>query len=627
VVAVGLVVTLVTGGGYRFGIITSFIFTIAALSLVVLTGLIGQISLAQAALAGAGGFILSGLSHGLHIPFPISTVLAALAAAGFGIIVGLPALRIRGAQLAVVTLAAGLALEQFVFDNPSFSSASGAVVPNPRLFGLNLAVQKGYDTARWQFAVLVLIIVTLVALAVGNLIRSDTGKAFLAIRSNERASAAAGIGVTSNKLLAFGFASFLAGLCGALIGYSRGQISGDSFSSTMGITFLVFAYLGGITSISGAVIAGTLVPLGIGYVIINRLFPHLGNYYLLISSVGLIVTAIFNPEGISRVLASQAATVRSWLTRPFRSGQRFPVTPSLRTAQVTHNGSKALKAPKAPTRQVPLPLSPAGLIPRTASPALMVEGLTVEYGGLRAVDNLSLEVAAGEIVGLIGPNGAGKTSLVDAVTGFTEAEGRVIVCGDDLAGRHPHERARSGLSRTWQSVELFRDLTIRDNIAVSTSRPGLLGTLKDLVWPRSRASAEALWSASLLGVEDYLDMQPGDLSLGQQKLVGVSRALAPRPAVVILDEPAAGLDSTETTALGCQIATIADLGIAVLLIDHDMDLVLQVCHRVYVIDFGRLIATGSPEDIRNNPEVIAAYLGGAPGTEVEAGASESGTIR
>jgi ABC-type branched-subunit amino acid transport system ATPase component/ABC-type branched-subunit amino acid transport system permease subunit len=541
--------------------------------------------------------LLSKLTDHLGVPFPVAPVLAAAGAAVFGVMIGLPALRIRGAQLAVVTLAASLALEQFIFNNSSFTGLLGAPVRSATLFGMNLSVRQGSNTARWQFGLLVLLVVAVVALAVANLIRSDTGKAFMAIRSNERASSAAGIAVTTNKLVAFAMASFLAGLCGAFIGYSRGQITGESFSTTVSIAFLVYAYLGGITSVSGAMVAGLLAPLGIGYVAINRLLPQAGNGYVLFASVGLITTAMFNPEGISRVFAVQWASLKKKFGRA-RDGQTGPAVAV--ADDVARNGEVGGGHAAGPPRRTRTIANEA---------ALAVDGLTVVYGGLRAVQDVSFSVAGGEIVGLIGPNGAGKTSIVDGVTGFTPCAGQIAVAGRDLSQLSPHERARSGLSRTWQSVELFRDLSIRDNIAVATSRPSSVGTARDLVAPRSRASAEALWAASLLGVERYLDMWPNDLSLGHQKLVGVARALAPHPTVVILDEPAAGLDSQETASLGEHIEAIAAEGTAVLLIDHDMELVLEVCDRVYVIDFGRLIASGTPDEIRRDQRVVAAYLG------------------
>lgn len=635
VVALGLVLMFGTSGGYRFGLINSLIITIVALSLVVVTGLVGQISLAQAGLAGAGGFVLSGLSNSLAIPFPISTLLAGLVAAAFGVLIGLPALRIRGAQLAVVTLAAALALDQFVFGNPSFTQSGGVMIPDPSLFGINLAVQKGYNTARWQFGLVVVLVVVLCAFGVGNLIRSDTGRAFLAIRSNERASAAAGISVTSNKLVAFAIASFFAGICGAFLGYSRGQISADSFSSANGVTFLVFAYLGGITSIFGSIVAGALAPLGFGYVLITRLFPGLGNEYILISSVALILTAILNPDGISSAMAGRATAMASRFRRltlgqsdesadvglsdhqEGTTGRQLTQT-SAKIDEITPTsapgaalssklaGAALERRPVDPSRPTRGLTHPEGL---AREPVLQVVRLSIKYGGLLAVDNVSLDVKAGEVVGLIGPNGAGKTSIVDAVSGFTPAAGEVRVRGVDFGRLAPHQRARAGLGRTWQAVELFGDLTVRENISVATARSSALKSVLDLVRPRSRVSKDALWAASLLKLEDSLDKKPGQLSLGRQKLVGVARALAPRPAVVILDEPAAGLDSNETLGLLRDIRAVAAENIAILLIDHDMDLVLEACNRIVVLNFGKMIAVGSPEAIRGDPAVVAAYLG------------------
>jgi branched-chain amino acid transport system permease protein len=308
----GVLSLTLTSGTYRFGVITSMILAIMALSLVVLTGLAGQISLAQAAVAGTAGFALSKIGTGL--PFPVSTLAAALLAALLGLAIGIPALRIRGAQLAAVTLAAAVAVEQFVFNNPSFSPISGNPVPDPHILGIDLAVRRGTDLARLSFGLFTLVALVLAALAVANLMRSASGQAMLAVRSNERAAAAVGIDVAATKLLAFGLSAFLAGLAGTLIGYSRGQLSAESFTVTVSLAFLAFAYLGGVTSIGGALIAGTLAPLGIGYVVLDRLVS-LGRYYTLVAGLGLVLVAMLNPGGIAAQTRANVAALRPFVRR------------------------------------------------------------------------------------------------------------------------------------------------------------------------------------------------------------------------------------------------------------------------------------------------------------------------
>jgi branched-chain amino acid transport system permease protein len=309
-VAAALGALLLTEGSYRFGLITSMIVVLMALSLVVLTGLVGQISLAQAAFAGSAGFVLSKLGSGL--PFPLPLLVAALAATGLGLLVALPALRVRGVQLAVVTLAAGVAIEQFVFQNPKLTPTAGNLIPDARLFGIDLAVRRGAELARWQFGALVLAVLALAAIAVANLARSGTGRALLAVRSNERAAASLGVDVAAAKLIAFGVSAFLAGLGGALIGYSRGQLSATSFGVSVSLTLLAFAYLGGITSVGGALVAGTLAPLGIGYVVLDRT-TDLGEHYLLVSGMLLVATAVLNPGGIAGTVRSRLDAARDRL--------------------------------------------------------------------------------------------------------------------------------------------------------------------------------------------------------------------------------------------------------------------------------------------------------------------------
>ena len=243
---------------------------------------------------------------------------------------------------------------------------------------------------------------------------------------------------------------------------------------------------------------------------------------------------------------------------------------------------------------------------------LVVEGLSVAYGGVRAVEGVDLTVGAGQVVGLIGPNGAGKTTFIDAVTGFTPCRGRVVLDGRDLAGLPPHRRARLGLARTFQSVELFDDLTIAENVAVPVERPTWRGTVRDLVRPRAAAADGAVGEAlALLGLEQFADRQPNDLSHGQRRLVACARAIVGHPALVCMDEPAAGLDTRESRVLCGHLRSIVAAGPSILLVDHDMSMVLEVCDWVYVLQFGEVIAAGSPDDIRRHPAVVAAYLGRA----------------
>ena len=240
---------------------------------------------------------------------------------------------------------------------------------------------------------------------------------------------------------------------------------------------------------------------------------------------------------------------------------------------------------------------------------LSARSLTVTYSGVRAVDGVSLDLEAGSVAGLIGPNGAGKTSLVDALSGFIPYEGSVTLGDAPLDGLPPHERARRGLVRSFQSVELIDDLDVRSNLLVAADRVSVWGALRDLVVPRSPAAGRLDRAVDVAGVGHLLDRRTDELSEGERKLVGLCRALVADPGVLLLDEPAAGLDTGESRRLGDRLLAVVEAGTAVLLIDHDMDLVLDVCDVVHVVDGGRLIASGKPAEVRGDDRVVAAYLG------------------
>jgi branched-chain amino acid transport system ATP-binding protein len=246
------------------------------------------------------------------------------------------------------------------------------------------------------------------------------------------------------------------------------------------------------------------------------------------------------------------------------------------------------------------------------SALLSASNLRVTYGPVVAVDDLNLEVSEGSVVGLIGPNGAGKTTAIDALTGYHPlTAGRVLFKGAEITKMRPYRRARAGLGRTFQSVELFDDLTVEENLQVAADHLGIGRALGDLFLPiRGRSREGVEWALSLCDLGDVADRMPKELSAGQRKLAGVARALAQRPRLVLLDEPAAGLDTDESVELGKRLRTMPEAGVSVLIVDHDMSLVLGICDEIHVLDFGKSIAHGTPAQIRDNDDVISAYLGG-----------------
>ncbi|QGP88125.1 ATP-binding cassette domain-containing protein [Gordonia sp. 135] len=582
---VGIVVALgfliFTEGSIRGAVIVTFTVAIIALSQVVVTGFAGQISLAQLTLAGVAAYTMSRLTTDWGVPFPIAPVLAALVATVVGVVVGLPALRIRGLPVAVVTLSLAVFLEAFWFRNNEFNGGiDGAVVQDPSLFGLDLGIGSGSTYPNIAFGILCLIVLTLVGLGVARLRTSRLGASMLAVRANERSAAAAGVNVSRTKLVAFAIGAFIAGIGGSLMAYQQTVVVPESYAAIAGIGMFALVYLAGVTCVSGGVLAGIMGAGGILFVLLDRAV-NLGTYYHVITGVLLVITIIANPEGI----ISEVHKATNWLrNRIFGNRKETDADLDLALSSGTHTTVEGFS--RAPGEVI-----------------LSSKGIGVRYGGVTAVDDVSFDVRDGEIIGLIGPNGAGKTTFIDAISGFADATGSVTLEGDSLDGQRPYQRSRHGLGRTFQGIELYDDLSVRENVAVGTTaarhRPDT-ATLGD-------EDLDRLFE--LLHLTPVVDRQVKELSQGQRQLVSVARALAGRPRVVLLDEPAAGLDSTESVWLGHRLRAIRDAGVTVVMIDHDMELVLAVCDRIVVLDLGEVIAIGTPDEIRTDPAVASAYLG------------------
>ncbi len=642
----GFVSLAVTHNSMRAAIITTLVMAVIALSQVVVTGYSGQISFAQLTIAGVGAFALTRIQFQLHVPFPFAPLLAAVFAMIVGVVVGLPALRIRGLPVAVVTLALAVVLQNLWFNNPQLNGGlGGAPIQDPSIFGVDLGVGSGHSYPHLSFGVLCLIVLLLVAGGVAVLRRSRLGAAMLAVRANERAAAASGISVSRIKLAAFAIGGFLAGLGGTMLAYQQTAADVSSYTAMGGLAFFTTAYLAGVTSVSGGINAGIIAAGGVVYTLVNNgvplwiyvlliglllvgivqlawprltrpalmvvalaavlaaIFHHggiqLGEYYAAISGVLLILTVILNPEGIVGPMQTQLAALREKLSaRRSRARAAAPgaVTADGVAAADGLGPAGALATAERPAR---------GGQPDGAGPLLTVSGVGVRYGGVVANEDVSFQVFPGEIVGLIGPNGAGKTTLLDAISGYARATGSVELSGRKLDALKPYQRSRGGMGRTFQGIELYDDLSVRENVEVGT-----MAARSD----RASAGGEQPTGSidayfKILDLQKVADQPVRQLSIGQRQLVSVARALAGRPSIVLLDEPAAGLDVTESRWLAERLRAIRDAGTTIVIVDHDMGLVLDVCDRIVVLNLGRVVAVGTPHEIERNDEVKRAYLG------------------
>jgi sulfate-transporting ATPase len=565
-------------------LIVSFAWGILMLSVVVLLGYTSQLSFEQMAMAGLAVLVAARLIVDLGWPFEAAFVVAVLAAVPIGVVFAVPALRTRGVNLAIVTLGLGMVVAYMVFQNPTFigyGSTSGFIVGPQSIFGLSV----DSITHPERYALLVFAMFVLCSLGVANVRRGRAGSALIAVRTNERAAAALGINVFSTKLFAFVVGSTLAAIGGIMLGFRNPTILLSDFDPFQSVLVVAYTIIGGVALLGGPVAGSTWVAGGVGGWILYQFYEPTTGYQWLILAGGLsvILFVILHPDGIASVVARQfrwvEARIRRLLGRPRSEAREFLPEPE-----------------------------PVAVRPMT----LEVSDVVVRYGGVIAVDAVSLVVRSGEIVGLIGPNGAGKTTLIDAVTGFVRpASGEVRLDGQRIDRWPVHRRAQAGLSRTFQSLELFEDSTVRENLRVASDRREFHAYFGDILKPARRPlSASAVAATRAFELEHTLDQRANALPYGNRRLVAAARAIAVGPSVLLLDEPASGLSQLETVELSTTVRRLADdWGLGILVVDHDMGFVMGLCDRIHVLDFGREIAAGTPAEVRSSPLVIAAYLG------------------
>ncbi len=558
--AIAAIAASVPLSGYMLNILMqATTYAIAVIGLTIVLGLCGQINLAQAGFFGIGAYAVGLGTAVLHANFWVALAAGLVVALALGAFLGGSTLRLGGHYLAMVTISFQQILTLVLINwIPVTRGPDG--VPNigrPALF-----------TDGQTYLGLCIAILAAVAYAVWRMPDTTLGRAMRAVRDNELAAGVVGIDVYRTKVLAFAIGALLAGLGGGLFAGGFAYVSPDQFTFADSIVLLTMALLGGVGSPAGAVIGTALLILLPEWL---RFLKEVPGLYLAIYGLAVILIVIFMPVGIWGFVGDRA---RRW------RGSARESTPV-----------GALSLAQGET---------------SAGPALEVERLAKHFGGLKAVDGLDFAVARGGIHALIGPNGSGKTTTLNMLSGlYRPTAGRIRLGGRDVTGLAPHRRAAAGLGRTFQNIRLFRSMSALDNVIVGAERPD--NPLDD----RSPAALADRARAALgfVGLGERADEPVSSFSYGHQRLIEIARALAGNPALLLLDEPAAGLNSSEKVALTALLRRMKAAGLTILIIDHDMTLVRDVADHVTVLNFGRQIADGEATGVLLEPAVIAAYLG------------------
>jgi ABC-type branched-subunit amino acid transport system ATPase component/branched-subunit amino acid ABC-type transport system permease component len=565
---------------------TGLTYVILLLSLGILVRTSGHISLCHATFAAIGAVAFAKLTGSAHIPWLLALILAGIVVIPIGALLAIPAMRLGGLFLALATFGFGLLVQDMFYQSTVMFGVSNTGVADPRPTGGWLSSDAG-------FYYTVLVVTVIVAALVVLVVRSRIGRLLRSMADSPRALSAGGTTVSVTHVLVFCISAYFAAIAGALFGATLGTVNGASFDPLTSLTYLALIVI----SVGSEPWYALLSGAGIGIIPVYLTATNVSTYLELIFGFFAIQVGIFRARPMPDWVQRTIDRVDGWL----RFGAAPPPTSAGQLAEAT-----AVRPSDRTSAHRSTPVIAS----------LGVRRLRVQFGGLVAVDGLDLTARVGKVTGLIGPNGAGKTTTFNAASGFIRpSAGRVVVNDDrDVTRLSPAARARLGLGRTFQQMELYDSLTVAENVAMG--REASLGgaNVASQLFARRGDRAE-IWgraaeAVELCGITHLADATAGDLSTGQRRLVELARALAGPSTLLLLDEPSSGLDRSETRDFGQILRrAMVEREMGILLVEHDMSLVMDICDHLYVMDFGRLIFEGTPTEVQASAEVRAAYLG------------------